>query len=335
MSTLLLPSRRVVQPQGPVEIDGKFASGLVFAYNGATDSLASNAVGKAFTGTKTNSVGKPGKAASFNGSTDFLNITGTSANLPNGTTFLYFAKRRASTGVQQVLVKRRGTEGMESGLYNTFASPPSRIYTGFWNGSASVGPTLGYVNGKKDSLNGTFDTVVDEWYCVAGTCSIIVDFLANWELARNSAGTLYYGAVDIALAAVWNKQFPEAVVKSLSDNPWQIFKDVQRRTWFPAPTGPFVPKATVTLYAENGTTPKASVTGLQWAFWDSATPNLALAPSVSGTGAVTSAGGVFSVTLTGTTLTVGQIGTLLIYKTDGTPGSAATLVFCGPLATVN
>lgn len=94
-------------------------------------------------------------------------------------------------------------------------------------------------------------------------------------------------------------------------------------------------KANVTLYAENGTTPKASVTGLQWAWWDDATPDLSLAPDISGTGASTSAGGVFDVTLTGTTLTLGQTGTLLVYKTDGTAGSTATLAFCGPLVTVN
>lgn len=94
-------------------------------------------------------------------------------------------------------------------------------------------------------------------------------------------------------------------------------------------------KATVTLYAENGTTPNASVTGLQWAWWDSATPDFSLAPTMSGASASTTAGGVFSVTLTSTTLATGQAGTLLVYKTDGIAASTATLSFCGPLTVVN
>lgn len=104
----------------------------------------------------------------------------------------------------------------------------------------------------------------------------------------------------------------------------------------PSATTPALPqKATLTLYQANGTTPAANVPGLQWAWYDDATPDLSLAPAISGVDASTSAGGVFSVTLTGTTLTLGQTGTLLIYKTDGTAGSTETLAFCGPLATVN
>lgn len=99
--------------------------------------------------------------------------------------------------------------------------------------------------------------------------------------------------------------------------------------------GPLPIKAAVTLYQADGTTPAASITGLQWAWWDDATPDLSLAADISGTGASTNGSGVFDVTLTGTALTLGQTGTLLIYKTDGTAESTATLAFCGPLATVN
>ncbi len=100
----------------------------------------------------------------------------------------------------------------------------------------------------------------------------------------------------------------------------------------PSATTPALPKkATVTLYAENGTTPKASITGLRGAWWDSATPDFATPPSVTFIDETTDAGGLFDLMLTGTTLAVGQTGTLLVYKTDGVAESTATLVFCGPI----
>lgn len=101
-------------------------------------------------------------------------------------------------------------------------------------------------------------------------------------------------------------------------------------------TTPTITKnASITLYAENGSTPKASVTGLQWAWWDSATPNFSLAPSVSGTGASTNGSGVFSVSVVGSVLAPGQTGTLLIYKTDGMADSTATLAFCAHVVMVS
>ncbi len=59
-------------------------------------------------------------------------------------------------------------------------------------------------------------------------------------------------------------------------------------------------KAAFILNEENGTTPNDAVTALQWAWWDSATPDLSLAADVAGTGASTDGSGVFEVELTGT-----------------------------------
>jgi hypothetical protein len=89
--------------------------------------------------------------------------------------------------------------------------------------------------------------------------------------------------------------------------------------------------ATVTL-TTNGATPAASLTGLRWAWWDAAPPNLATAPLASGTGATTDAAGLFSATLTGlTALAAGQTGTLLVFTSNGTPGSTANMAYCAPV----
>jgi hypothetical protein len=88
--------------------------------------------------------------------------------------------------------------------------------------------------------------------------------------------------------------------------------------------------ATVTL-TTDGTTPAASLTGLRWAWWDAAPPNLATAPIVSGTAATTNASGVMTVTLTGTALAVAATGTLLVLTSNGTAGSTANRHYCAPV----
>lgn len=92
----------------------------------------------------------------------------------------------------------------------------------------------------------------------------------------------------------------------------------------------YVPQCVIP-FTTNGTTPAASLTGIRWAWWDAAPPNLAIAPVDSGTGATTDASGVFSVELPNTTLASGDTGTLLAIINDGTAGSAANMAFCAPV----
>lgn len=93
----------------------------------------------------------------------------------------------------------------------------------------------------------------------------------------------------------------------------------------------FVAKHCTLTLTTNGVTPAASQSGIVWAWWDAAPPNLTSTPSVSGTGASTNGSGVFDVPLAGTTLAVGQVGTLLALVSDGTPGSNSNKAFCAPV----
>lgn len=88
--------------------------------------------------------------------------------------------------------------------------------------------------------------------------------------------------------------------------------------------------ASITL-TTDGTTPAASLTGLTWGWWDAYPPDMTTAPLVGGSSGATNGSGVFTATLTGTTLTTGQTGTLLIVKGDGTEGSTDNNAFCGPV----
>lgn len=91
------------------------------------------------------------------------------------------------------------------------------------------------------------------------------------------------------------------------------------------------PTATLTL-TTDGTTPAASLTGLKWAWFDQVSPGSFVAPTAKGTAGSTNGSGVFSVNITGTALTAGQIGWLIVTNSDGTTTqSPAAKAFSGPV----
>jgi hypothetical protein len=104
--------------------------------------------------------------------------------------------------------------------------------------------------------------------------------------------------------------------------------DVVTSDAFSTPAAPV--RCTLTLTVD-GSGPAANLTGLSWCWWDSAAPNLALAPKASGTGATTNASGVFDVALPTSTLAVGQTGRLLVYSGNGVAGDVSNKAFCGPV----
>lgn len=62
----------------------------------------------------------------------------------------------------------------------------------------------------------------------------------------------------------------------------------------------------------------ASITGLRWAFFDEARPDLLTSPSATGVGESTDGSGNLSIDVAGTSLVPGQVGFLIISDTDGT-----------------
>ena len=77
--------------------------------------------------------------------------------------------------------------------------------------------------------------------------------------------------------------------------------------------------------------PSANLTGLRWAFFDQATPDLFLAPVDQGTGETTDALGNLVIPIA-TNLTIGEIGWLSVSDSDGTiTQSPAHKAFAGPV----
>lgn len=97
-----------------------------------------------------------------------------------------------------------------------------------------------------------------------------------------------------------------------------------------APSGASV---SVPLFTDDaGTIPAANLTNLKYAFWENATPDLiAAAPFRKGAAGATNAGGVFSLSVAGTALLVGQIGYLVVTNSDGTTGQSGVRAFAGPV----
>ena len=88
---------------------------------------------------------------------------------------------------------------------------------------------------------------------------------------------------------------------------------------------------TVTL-TSDGTTPRASLSGLKWAFFDQTSPASFLAPTAKGSSGTTNSSGVFSTSITGTGLAPGATGWLTITDSDGTTSQIpAANAFSGPV----
>lgn len=82
----------------------------------------------------------------------------------------------------------------------------------------------------------------------------------------------------------------------------------------------------------NGTTPAANLSSLKWAFFDQVSPGSFVAPTAKGTIESTDSTGLLVIDVTGTSLTAGQTGWLIITDSDGTTTqSPAAKAFSGPV----
>ena len=161
------------------------------------------------------------------------------------------------------------------------------------------------------------------------TDSVTGDILATTAVDRQSANTIRVTlssppanppAVDVGYGATTLSNFADNSPLGL---PLEYTYGVI--------AGAYTAKRCTLTLTTDGTTPAASQTGLHWAWYDGAPPNLSSPPVVTGTGATTNGSGVFDQQIDETSLTAGQVGTLLVLVSDGTPGSSANKAFCAPV----
>lgn len=120
-------------------------------------------------------------------------------------------------------------------------------------------------------------------------------------------------AGNISLAGMWARAFDRAVLQVTN-----VTSPLSSKT------------VTLTLVNESSAT-QNSLTGLKWAWWDQATPNLMIAPACSGSAETTDGSGVVVIPIT-TSKSSGGTGWLVITNSDGTATqSPAHRAFSGPV----
>ncbi len=92
----------------------------------------------------------------------------------------------------------------------------------------------------------------------------------------------------------------------------------------------YVPSITLNLVSAAGSA-IASAAPLKWAWFDSVTPDLFVAPTDNGSVESTDASGVLAISLTNSTKTSGQVGWLVVTNSDGNPATVHK-AFSGPVA---
>lgn len=95
-------------------------------------------------------------------------------------------------------------------------------------------------------------------------------------------------------------------------------------------TIPALRTATITLASAAGVL-ATGLTGLKWAWFDQATPDLFTAPTDKGSAELTDGAAVITVDLPNTTKTSGQVGWLIVTNSDGTTAMVHK-AFSGPVA---
>lgn len=143
--------------------------------------------------------------------------------------------------------------------------------------------------------------------------TLAYQYFANHLSEAQTDQTHLLDAGNLSLANMWARAFDRAVLQ-----PTNVVSPLTSRT------------VTVTLVNESGSA-QASLSSLKWAWFDQVTPDLALAPTCSGTTETTNGSGVLTIPIQ-TSLGTGDVGWLIVTNSDGTTTqSPAHRCFSGPV----
>jgi len=318
MSGLILPNRFTSQPQYPAGID--WSNPLTLGLLGAISASSKDGT---IVGAPAFEVSSAGVALKTNGSTLIsktvaspissatLLIVGNAVNSASANSFLSsfgtnsggnqtFVIQPPSSGLSPLRALIRvanggGVSTRESATYvgNTDSIIDDHVFAAVYYGTSSIDL---YLDGKLD--NGTTANTAASGNVTA------LDNIALGGIKRGTNG--YSTGIRQHLALGFNRALSASEIKSLSANPWQIFKSQQRRIWVGAAggTNTAVNPGTGTI-AITGYAPSVAQTANQ-----AITPNVGnivitgYTPTISQPQAVNP--GVGSLTITGYAPTVTQ-----------------------------
>lgn len=230
-----------------------------------------------------------------------LSVTAGSGNVPkfsSTATSLWAATSRTFTVAPDYIVVNEGTN---DGVTNTQADGIAAVNALLTAVSTSKIVLLRPFNGTNQASN----LIAIQAGCSAPARVVYVDTAGYWNSADASDALHPYGWANVAYLA---SKVAAAVLAAT-----------------------FGVNRTVTLtLTSDGTTARASLTGLKWSFFDQVTPDIFAKPVSSGSGATTNATGVFSVSVR-TSLAAGATGWIVITDSDGTTTqSPSEKAFAGP-----
>lgn len=199
-----------------------------------------------------------------------------------------------------------------------------------------TGPTGTQTGATTATIGVTTDVANGVLYAVV-TTSATQPSIAQIKAGQNNGGTAAAYASSQTITTTGAKTF-SATGLTASTAYYAHFvhtdassTDSNRSTSSSFTTAAVPRTATITL-TSDGTTPRASLSSLKWAWFDQVTPDLFVAPTDKGAVESTDASGVLVLSLPNSALSIGAVGWLTITDSDGTTSqSPSAKAFSGPV----
>lgn len=215
---------------------------------------------------------------------------------------------------------------------------------GAWEYAAGGGtaPTLttpiGAQTGTTTASGGvTTDTAAGTLYAVCAVSGGTAPSVAQVKAGQDSSGAAASYASNQVVTTTGAKTVAATGLTASTAYKW-YFVHTSGTDSLVSASAPFATAAVASIHAtitltSDGTTPRASLSALKWAWFDQVTPDLFTAvPTDKGSAGTTNGSGVFDVILTGTAKAAGGVGFLIITDSDGTPGQTPSAkAFAGPV----
>lgn len=244
MAHLILPSRRIVQPQGAVEIDwsNPLTQGLVFAVEGDNPTNFARRVQRNVLGAGASSgVGVHGRQVDFSGSVADFACSWPSSDMYGATEstielLFYYTNTSGSHVFSQWSSESNHWLLQVSGSTGAVWVPAedNSGYRRRWDGTAFVQNAWQHVVASWRG-GSSYSFVVNGVPKVLSAVNSTATSIRSAGTSPVMLGTCKYGndiTGSIAFARAWRRGFTDAEIDSLFQNAYQIFKPVQRRIYF-------------------------------------------------------------------------------------------------------
>lgn len=257
---LLSRATRTAQPQGPVGVDwgNPLTRGLCFLVSGLDGSL-DLVSGTRATSAKSKSVTAKGVGVAATSGSSPLQwghapIVGSTGSGTGDVTLMAFSDTASAGSAGATLIGQMmsGSPFSQVQLMVNFSGQAGVSTNGVATIEAYSGAARGYADTDSSGVDGLMHCYAGIKYGSGTAHKIFIDGVSktaatgssgNFGIAASSriavGGEAYSTSrsviASIPFAAAWNRALSDAEIKSISNNPWQIFAPQQRNIWVPYP----------------------------------------------------------------------------------------------------